>query len=298
MRSKITNILNQLANLKWDTTYYFNLLFNKDFRRTFNYNKKFKDIHKGERCFIVGNGPSLKKLDLSKLKDEITFTVNNIMHDKYIYETVNSDYHVLIDPFYYTLDPEIPEDKTIIELLKSINYPNKKPICITGYEGRNALHKYGLDSSLDLIYTYQHKYLTKSFSGQIDLSKNIPSSQNVVQAAIFSAIYMGFKEIYLIGCDMTNIFLTYEANDNGDQAISKDFHAYKYTESEMKTMLNYSSKIDNEYMLYDFAKTFSIFKSINEYAFKRNIKIKNATIGGGLDVFSRIKYETLFKKNI
>jgi hypothetical protein len=37
-----------------------------------------KDIHKGERCFIIGNGPSLKDTDISQLKDEYTFGMNRI----------------------------------------------------------------------------------------------------------------------------------------------------------------------------------------------------------------------------
>ena len=37
-----------------------------------------KNIHRGKRCFIIGNGPSLKKTDLSKLKGEKTFGVNRI----------------------------------------------------------------------------------------------------------------------------------------------------------------------------------------------------------------------------
>jgi len=40
--------------------------------------RRFKDIHTGERCFIIGNGPSLKKTDLSFLKDEYTFGLNRI----------------------------------------------------------------------------------------------------------------------------------------------------------------------------------------------------------------------------
>jgi len=35
-----------------------------------------KDLHKGERCFIIGNGPSLKKTDLAKLRNEYTFGMN------------------------------------------------------------------------------------------------------------------------------------------------------------------------------------------------------------------------------
>ena len=36
----------------------------------------YKDLHTGERCFLVGNGPSLSKLDLRKLDGELAFTVN------------------------------------------------------------------------------------------------------------------------------------------------------------------------------------------------------------------------------
>ena len=37
---------------------------------------EMKDIHRGRRAFIIGNGPSLKQTDLSKLKGEITFAMN------------------------------------------------------------------------------------------------------------------------------------------------------------------------------------------------------------------------------
>ena len=37
-----------------------------------------KDIHKGQRAFIIGNGPSLKQTDLTKLKNEFTFGMNRI----------------------------------------------------------------------------------------------------------------------------------------------------------------------------------------------------------------------------
>lgn len=36
----------------------------------------FRDRHRGERCFVVGNGPSLQDIDMSRLKDEITLGSN------------------------------------------------------------------------------------------------------------------------------------------------------------------------------------------------------------------------------
>ena len=37
---------------------------------------EFHNRHKGQRCFVVGNGPSLQQLDMSRLKDEITLGSN------------------------------------------------------------------------------------------------------------------------------------------------------------------------------------------------------------------------------
>lgn len=296
MRLIILNILDQISNIKWNIKFYFKLITDKTFKECLSFNKRFKNLHKGERCFIVGNGPSLKKLDLTKITNEITFTVNNIMHDKKIYETINPNYHVLTDPLYFRLNQTITEDNATIELLKSIKYKNIRPICISTYEGRNAIKSYGLDKSLDFVYLFQHQYFTNTSPKIIELNKNIPSTQNVVQTAILSAIYMGFKEIYLIGCDMTSLFSTFESNADGEKCIKNDNHVYKYTENEKKLMLKDAIHNDNEYMLYDYAKTFTIFKQIRKYALKSNIKIINATIGGGLDVFERVKYDMLFSK--
>jgi len=38
----------------------------------------FKNVHKGQRAFVIGNGPSLKHTNLAKLKDEFTFGLNRI----------------------------------------------------------------------------------------------------------------------------------------------------------------------------------------------------------------------------
>ena len=59
-------------------------------------------------------------------------------------------------------------------------------------------------------------------------------------------------------------------------------------------MLRDTAESDNEHMLYDYAKTFTIFKHIKNYAFKKNIKIYNAGLGGGLDVFDRVIYNDIF----
>ncbi|NEQ82820.1 MAG: hypothetical protein F6K26_22040, partial [Moorea sp. SIO2I5] len=57
---------------------------------------KFKNIHKKEDCFIIGNGPSLNKIDLSLLNNYYTFGLNKIylIFDKV---NLNISYHVAVN---------------------------------------------------------------------------------------------------------------------------------------------------------------------------------------------------------
>jgi hypothetical protein len=72
-----------------------------------------KDIHRGKRIFIVGNGPSLTVDDLNKLKDEITFASNRIT---LIFD--QTDWR----PTYYTLcDGVVARENT--EMVRALKMP-------------------------------------------------------------------------------------------------------------------------------------------------------------------------------
>jgi len=70
--------------------------------------KKFKDIHRGKRCFIVATGPSLTLEDVEKIKGEITFGMNSVykLFDKTDWRP---DYYGVIDPWVFD---NIQEDLT------------------------------------------------------------------------------------------------------------------------------------------------------------------------------------------
>ena len=56
-------------------------------------NIEYKDKYKGKRCFIIGNGPSLKKHDLTLLKDEFVLTVNSMTITKE-FDLITTDFHL------------------------------------------------------------------------------------------------------------------------------------------------------------------------------------------------------------
>ena len=84
-----------LALLPWQKICYkladIGLPITKNERRLLEY----RDRHKGERAFVIGNGPSLNRCDLKLLKKEVTFGVNSIFLN---YE--NMGFH----PTYYLVE--------------------------------------------------------------------------------------------------------------------------------------------------------------------------------------------------
>ena len=54
-------------------------------------NAKFHNIHQGEKVFIIGNGPSIKDTDLTKIKDARKMVVSNFYLHK-DYKIVKPDY--------------------------------------------------------------------------------------------------------------------------------------------------------------------------------------------------------------
>ena len=59
--------------------------------------KQFHNIHKGERCFVIGTGPSLKKTKLDLLKNEIIIGVNTLYRIRNKHK-LNFKYYAIADP--------------------------------------------------------------------------------------------------------------------------------------------------------------------------------------------------------
>lgn len=89
-------------------------------------NVKYKDIHKGERCFIIGNGPSLKKLDLSLLKDEYTITVNQSPRIEN-FKDLHTTYHLWVDERFFHLKQDNPNDMELLDVMRNVNTNDNKP---------------------------------------------------------------------------------------------------------------------------------------------------------------------------
>ena len=226
-------------------------------------NIELKDKHKGQRCFIIGTGPSLNDLDLTYLKDEITFGVN------FLYK---SEQYKVIEPKYYTIVDEAFYNKGE-EYLNNILDETKNSIMICNYKGKNVVDNCKTKPK-DVYYIYQKLFPHKGLTC-VDAHKNMTIAMNVVTVCIQMAIYMGFSEIYLIGADF-NPF-----------ASEKPNHCYTDDSNERDISLA------DELKFFSHAANFHYY--IAEYAKKRNIMILNASAFSLLDAYKRVNFLDIFK---
>ncbi len=279
------NLRYYLSVVKWNSIYYFRYFYDSSFRSLMNSNKAFFHSHRGERCFVVGNAPSIKEMDLSHLENEYVFTVNDICSSPDIYKKLSSNCHVFVDPYYCGYSKE--RANVFVEQATRFN---KDIQLFTIIEGKSLFSRRMCGK---LNYLFMHHIWNKKPSA-IDLSKNLYIAQNVVQGAIYIALYMGFKEIYLIGCDMTSFIETMNYNATRN-FIS--YHAYDIDDEDKKALDKNKKIRDNAYMLKDYYITFEIFKKIKEFADEKSIRIINSTKNGLLDMYPRKDYESLFIDN-
>ena len=286
-------VVNSIDNIRREIKYYFHRLFSKNLRKELNRTKSLCNKHKGERCFIVGNGPSLKHHDLSHLTDEFVFTVNLMMKSD-DFKTFNSNYHLFVDPIVFELDPNVKEEKEKIDIIDGTFKSNPDLTYIIPYRRRENFIKLFPNHKFNFIYNY--KTFTPQLKKTSQLHSITPGFQNVIVYAINTAIYMGFKEIYLIGVDMTGFLEHFEYNKVNNQWG----HSYTKTEDEIAFILETLKKnnYDNEFYLKTYGKTLEHLKIMQNNAKAKNVKLINASQHGAIDFLPRVDYEKIFSDEV
>lgn len=240
-------------------------------------NLALKDIHNNNRCFILGTGPSIKHQDLRLLQGEICIAVSNFF--------VHPDYS-LIGPKYYCIAPyhhPITEDAWQ-KWMDEINKGTRGAKIFFGISDKNRNEKDGRFKSRDLYYLRFGGSWGRNVPHSIDISQAIPGPQSVTIMALYIALYMGFKEIYLLGCDHDWLL-----------HINKSSHFYpEKSHAMVKSGYNEWFQEDLEEQFQAYISLWRQYKGIREIANRNGAQIFNATEGGLLDIFPRVVYETLF----
>lgn len=230
-------------------------------KKKYEYLKKYKDVYKGKRCFVIGNGPSLKKEDLMLLEKnkEITFAANGIFH---IYDktTWRPTHYMLCDALAY---------RDLYDNIERIENENSfiADFYYTDFKSINRANRFYLINKI---------YNSDKFPFSDDAVKGLYSGRTITYVMIQMACYMGIKEIYLLGVDWTG--------GKGTGVGRIDFFE------------GHKKRIENNTPFDIFYEEKYAFESALRYAAAHGIKIFNATRGGELEVFERVEFDRLFDK--
>ncbi len=234
--------------------------------------KKYKDKYKGRRCFIIGNGPSLDSKDLDKLEQngDITFACNKIY---------NIFYKTKWRPdFYFVTDVWVLKSAT-----KNILNMKPKECSFYNYAFCNGHILWNDEENIIPIYNMPEQDSVDRmprFSKDISVHHCIGSS--VTYTMLQAVYYMGFKDVYLIGCD------------HFVESLEKTKAVDHFYDSSKEIVLDLSPeyiKIDNHIKLNNAYKAARL-------AFEEDGRnIYNATRGGHLEIFNRVDFDLLFERN-
>ncbi|HLA88263.1 MAG TPA: 6-hydroxymethylpterin diphosphokinase MptE-like protein [Anaerolineales bacterium] len=222
-----------------------------------------KDIHKGNRAIIIGNGPSLRQTDLSKLRNEITFGMNRI----------------------YLLFPELGFHTTyfvsindlVIEQFADEILALPMPKFLAWRSHRHFPANLPITQLPTFLYT---SYTGPGFSP--DVRGRVWEGATVTNVALQLAFHMGFQQVILIGVDH-NFASRGEANKTVvSQGDDPNHFAPNYFGKGAKWQL---PDLDTSEVGYTLAR---------EAYRKAGREVVDATVGGELTIFPKVDYNSLF----
>lgn len=221
----------------------------------------WRNKFEGQRCFIVGNGPSLKQTDLSKLEGEFTFGMNRIYlaFDQYDFLT-----SCLVSVNDLVLE-QCHEDMRALDLPKFVTWRSRKYF----------------EASPDTMFLDTDYTLPEDFNG--DATGRLFEGFTVTYVCLQLAYFMGFKEAILIGVDHN--FVTKGPANATVTSQGEDLNHFT---------ANYFGK-GFRWQLPDLEGSECAYHMAKQAYLADGRRILDATIGGKLTVFPKVAYEDLFK---
>jgi hypothetical protein len=224
---------------------------------------ELKDIHKGKRAFIIGNGPSLKQTDLTKLRNEFTFGMNRI--------------YVLFPELGFTTTYFCSINDLVIEQFSADILALPMPKFLAWRSRRHFNPNLPISHLPTFLYT---SYTGPRFSP--DVRGRVWESATVTNVALQLAFHMGFEKVILIGVDH-NFTSKGEANKTIiSQGDDPNHVSPNYFGKGVKWQL---PDLDTSEIGYALAR--------DAYQ-KAGREVLDATVGGKLTIFPKVDYNSLF----
>ncbi len=238
--------------------------------------EEFIDCHKGQRAFVAGNGPSLNAIDMTALKDEITFGSNRCFlgFEEWGYEFTywGIEDRLQIEKYYDEYADGLNDNIVKFVPFDYVFYSQMPNTCFFPLQyGNGTVYPDNLNFP---IFSNHPRQLYHGFT--------------ITYSLIQLAALMGIREIYLIGIDHTYglgarvVKSSRDATWNAaDAGVATHFNA-SYTSGKKEFVKPRPVNAETSYAC------------ARQWCAYNGVTIKNATPGTHLDVFETTEFESLF----
>jgi hypothetical protein len=224
---------------------------------------ELKDIHKGKRAFIIGNGPSLNQTDLGRLKNEVTFAMNR--------------FYLAFPELGFTTSYICVTNDLVVEQFAADLAALPIPKFIAWRSHRHFSQQLPITQLPTFVYT---SYTGPKFSQ--DARGRVWEGGTVTNLALQLAFHMGIEKAILIGVDH-NFVDKGEANKTiVSEGDDQNHFMPNYFGKGVKWQL---PDLDTSEIGYTFAR---------EAYRKAGREVVDATVGGKLMIFRKVDYDSLF----
>jgi glycosyltransferase involved in cell wall biosynthesis len=248
----------------------------------------FRNIHRNERCFVMGNGPSLNQMDLNRLDGQIVFACNSAF---LLFPRISWR------PRYYTcVDSRVLPDRAVeIDEMLSLNPGTIGffPAVIQEHTGqkRRSPARFVVSAGANRYFFNETSNSTENLPHSMfsyDIDANVVQPFTVAITMLQIAAYMGFREIVLIGCDTNYV-------------IPRTVSRLKEKEGPGVALVSRRDDDPNHFDPRYFGRNRKWHdpqpeKMIAHYAYAKQaldaigVVVYNATVGGRLEVFPRREF--------
>jgi len=236
---------------------------------------KWKDKYKGERCFCVGNGPSLKDTPLHLLKDEYSFGLNKIS-DHYSETSWRPSFYVNVTILTTNAEWSRAAMKSMAQTPSFIDY-GLFPYVLEAKDGEFFVPD--LVFPVGVTKTYRQDDPDPSLWSH-DITESVSKYGSSMLSVLQIAVYMGFNPIYLLGCDLG--WKPFGWGEKDPNHFSEDYWGDARVYETEKVVV--TEGLANRYTA-DARSSHVLAKKVCD---PMGVKIYNATVGGDLEVYPRV----------
>jgi hypothetical protein len=226
--------------------------------------KKFKDIHKGEKCFLIANGPSLNLLDLNKIKNEITFGLNRI-YLNYANMGFEPTYLVCVN-------------KLVLEQFAEEIKKQKMPLFINWQSRKHY-------EDIDNVLFVERNFFSERFSENI--SSSLTGAATVTYAALQIIYYMGFESVVIVGMDHNFAF---KGTPNKAEVRKEDRDINHFSPNYFPKGVKWETP--------DLLSSDYYYSIANNRFLEDGRHIYDATVDGKCNIFTKIDYDLAVSEKI